>query len=202
VRALVTDYHLVFGYYLSGVALALLPATPVLGLAVAMVLRRAGWVTRAVAGGLAAWTAAVLLLTLTPGRLSYHPGVCAFIWSGTAGDLGSTDAKILNILIFVPIGLLAAALVRRSWLPMAGVFLLSPAIELTQREFPSINRSCDLVDVIDNVGGTVAGATIGLLLVWVVASFPSGRPPTNRSAPGSGGQHPPTPGAVPVGRET
>jgi hypothetical protein len=163
--ALVGDYHLVFGYYLSGFALALLPTVPVLGVLVALVLRRTAWSTRVIAGALAAWTFAVLLVTLSPGRVSYHPGVCAFFWSGTAGDLGSTDAKILNILIFVPIGLLAALLVRRSWLPLAGAFLLSAAIELTQRQYPSLHRSCDLVDVIDNTGGVLIGAVGGLVLV-------------------------------------
>ncbi len=100
------------------------------------------------------------MVTLTPGRVSYHPGVCAFFWSGTAGDLGSTDAKILNILMFVPVGFLAALLVRRSWLPLAVALCLSPAIELTQREFPSIRRACDLVDVLDNLGGAVGGAAV------------------------------------------
>src|SRR4051794_38838775 len=99
--ALVGGYHLVFGYYLSGIALALLPTVPVLGGVVVVALRRTGWPTRLAAGALAAWTLAVLLVTLSPGRVSYHPGVCAFRWSGTAGDLGSTDAKVLNILIFV-----------------------------------------------------------------------------------------------------
>src|ERR1700712_1945560 len=140
--ALAGDYHLVFGYYLSGIALALLPAGLVLGAVVAWAMRRSGALTRLVAGALVAWTAAVLLVTLTPGRrASYHPGVCAFFWSGTAGDLGSTDAKILNILMFVPLGLFAALLVRRSWLPLAAALLLSPAIELTQREVPLLPRA-------------------------------------------------------------
>jgi VanZ like protein len=165
----ISDYHQVFGYSLAGVALALLPVVPVLGLVVALVLRRTGPVYRWVWGALVAWTAAILLVTLTPGRVSYHPGVCAFFWSGTASDLGSTDAKILNVLMFVPLGFLAALLVRRTFLPLALALLLSPAIELVQREFPSIRRSCDLVDVIDNVGGAVAGAAIGFVLVAVGA---------------------------------
>jgi hypothetical protein len=172
--AVVSDYHLVFGYYLSGIALLLLPAAAVLGLLVALALRRSPATTRIVAGALVAWAGAILLVTLTPGRRSYHPGVCAFFWSGTAGDLGSTDAKILNILMFVPLGFLAALLVRRSWLPLAVALCLSPAIELTQREFPSIRRACDLVDVLDNLGGAVAGAVIGLVLVVIGGLFPTG----------------------------
>jgi len=176
------DYHLVFGYYLSGIALALLPAAPLLGVLVALALHRTGWTTRVVSGALVAWTFAVLLVTLTPGRVSYHPGVCAFFWSGTAGDLGSTDAKVLNILIFVPVGLLAALLVRRSWLPLGLAFLLSAAIELTQRQYPSLHRSCDLVDVIDNTGGVLIGAVGGLVLVGVGALVV----PPRASAPGEG----------------
>src|SRR3954447_9565489 len=139
--AVASDYHLVFGYYLSTSAFVLLPAAAVLGLVVALALRRSRSGTRLVAGSLVAWTGAVLVITLTPGRVSYHPGVCAFFWSGTAGDLSSTDAKILNILMFVPVGFLAALLVRRSWLPLAVALALSPVIELAQREFPSIRRA-------------------------------------------------------------
>jgi hypothetical protein len=177
--AVVSDSYLVFGYYLSGLALALLAVVPVIGLVIALAMRRSGRVTRLVWGALAAWTAAILVVTLTPGRVSYHPGVCAFFWSGTARDLGSTDAKVLNILMFVPLGLLAALLVRRSWLPLAAALLLSPAIELVQREYPSIRRACDLVDVVDNVGGAIAGAAVGLVLVGmgglVTHSFGSAR---------------------------
>ena len=172
---LVADYHLVFGYYLSGIALALLPVVPVVGVLATLVMRRSGPGTRLVWGALAAWTAAIVLVTLTPGRVSYHPGVCAFFWSGTASDLGSTDAKVLNVLMFVPLGLFAALLVRRTVLPLAGALLLSPAIELVQREVPSIRRACDLVDVLDNLGGAVAGAAIGLVLVSVGAVFTTPR---------------------------
>lgn len=182
--AVTSDYHLVFGYPLSGLALLLLPVVPLLGLAVAVLLRRTGPVSRLAAGGLVAWTAAILLVTLTPGRRSYHPGVCAFFWSGSAGDLSSTNAKILNILMFIPLGLFAALLVRRSVLPLAFALVLSPAIELAQRQYPSLHRSCDLVDVIDNIGGTVIGAAGGLVLVAVGALVV----PTRRrlSAPRSG----------------
>jgi hypothetical protein len=172
-RAVASDYHLVFGYYLSTIAFVLLPAAAVLGLLVYLALRRSGRLTRLIAGAWVAWTGAVLVVTLTPGRVSYHPGVCAFFWSGTAGDLGSTDAKILNILMFVPVGFLAALLVRRSWLPLGVALCLSPAIELAQREFPSIRRACDLVDVLDNLGGAVGGAAVGLVLALIAGLLPT-----------------------------
>jgi hypothetical protein len=170
--SVVTDYHQVFGYYLSGIALALLPAVPVVGLLVALARRRSSRGVRMASGLLAATFTAILLVTLTPGRMSYHPGVCAFYWTGTARDLGSTDGKLLNILMFVPLGFFAAMLVRRTRLPLLGALLLSPAIELTQRELPSLRRACDLVDVVDNVGGAVVGAVAGLVVVWAVSRFP------------------------------
>src|SRR6185437_2803657 len=156
----------VLGYPLSGWALALAPLVPVVGGGVLLALRRRGWAAAIGWGMLAGWLVAVVLVTLTPGRLSYHPGVCAFAWSGSASDFGSTDAKILNVLMFVPLGLFAAMLVRRTVLPLLLSPLVSPAIEWVQREFPQLHRSCDLVDVIDNSTGLAIGAVGGLLVVW------------------------------------
>jgi glycopeptide antibiotics resistance protein len=63
----------------------------------------------------------------------------------------------------------AAALIGVWRWPLVLAFLLTVGVELTQRQIPAINRSCDIVDVLDNTVGVLIGAAAGLLVVAAVA---------------------------------
>jgi VanZ like family len=173
VGAAADRFQHVLGYSLSGWALLLGPLVPLVGVAVALLLRRQGPVVRVLAGCFAGSCAAILLITLTPGRTpGFSAHSCSLVLTGLSSDAWSRDARTLNILIFVPVGFFAATLVRASKWPLVLAFGLSFAVELSQREIASIHRSCDVIDVVDNTLGALIGAAVGLLVVWVVARFP------------------------------
>ena len=165
-----SDYHLFFGYYLSNIALLLLPVALTAGVVVALAVRSRGWLPRALLGGYVTVVGAILLVTLTPGRVT-RPGAgsCSLEFGAVLSDSWSGHARLLNVLMFVPLGLLGAALVRSWRTPLVLALLLTFAVELTQRELPAIRRSCDVVDLADNTLGAVIGATVGLLLVGLAA---------------------------------
>lgn len=75
------------------------------------------------------------------------------------------DDASLNVFLFMPLGLVLAALPRRTrgWsiLAAAGAPVV---IETLQLLLPAIGRGCESADVVDNLTGLVAGLLIGLLV--------------------------------------
>lgn len=169
-----------------GVMLALIVLSGGLCALLALALRpRLGWLTAWSIGGLV-WSVAVIgILTLIPANGA--PGVvsaegrlttCSWDIGGPAPDgfwILSGGQRMLNVLVFVPAGVLlvlAAARWRAAWvlvpLGLAGLAAYSAAIEATQLELARIDRACDVTDVIDNVTGAVLGVGVGVLLALVL----------------------------------
>lgn len=126
---------------------------------------------------LAAYTAFVLVVTLTP-RM---PGT-GFVGRLVNGVLDALHAQglflavdynvvefIANVGMFVPLGVLAALLVRSRWILVAGT-ALSGLIELYQGAFLP-TRVGEWRDVLSNSLGFVAG----VLVVWMINAWRSAR---------------------------
>jgi glycopeptide antibiotics resistance protein len=73
---------------------------------------------------------------------------------------------LANIALFVPLGYLLTALVRRPVLVLALCLLGSAAIELSQREFLP-TRVPSVADVQHNVLGAVVGVLLAVPLIWI-----------------------------------
>lgn len=129
--------------------------------------------------------AGLAALTLTPSRVEQSmPNFLDLILS-TAHRLGWTSLDfaglevIANILVFLPIGVLAFVLLpRRFWLLAILIGpLLSLAIETAQRvALP--HRIATLNDVIANSAGALLGVVLALLCTLVFAARSSPRPPS------------------------
>lgn len=110
--------------------------------------------------GLAAAVAAELSVTVffpSPGHTS---GQCVLNRNYT--EPFATEQGLLNLAMFVPIGLLGVLAVRRVLPAFLGASLLSVATELCQALAPWVGRACDSSDVVMNV----LGAGIGTLAAW------------------------------------
>jgi VanZ like family len=110
--------------------------------------------------------AVILLLTLTPTQATE-------LWRGwsncvVCGEDGASD-MVLNVLLFLPLGLLFGLRARRRWIWLPLAMFLSLGIELTQLVIPG--RYSTLSDVITNT----TGAGIGLLLAAALEAEPATR---------------------------
>lgn len=77
-----------------------------------------------------------------------------------------TDPEsLLNLVLFVPLGLLAVLAVRRVWPPTLLVLVLPAVIELAQLRIPG--RECSGIDYLTNVAGGLVGVLLGWLLLRV-----------------------------------
>lgn len=138
------------------------------------VARRLG-TRRSVAWLLVASVGAILALTIAPSRIALDGGPtlpmhCDFSRFGPA-PLASYlvfDDPIVNVLIFVPLGLAIA------WLPprprrilLVAALLFPVAIETTQALVATMGRACESGDVFDNDFGLVFGLVIGLVLARI-----------------------------------
>jgi hypothetical protein len=160
----------------SGLACALL----------ALALRpRLGWLTAWSIAGFVWWVGVIGILTLIPANGA--PGVvpaegrlttCSWDIGGPAPEgfwIFSGGQRMLNVLVFVPAGVLlvlAAARWRSAWLlvplGLVGLAAYSAAIEAIQLELARIDRACDVTDVIDNVTGAVLGVGLGVVLALLL----------------------------------
>ena len=148
-----------------------------LALVVYLVLRRRGHSSRALLSAvLTAWTGMVLLATLGPQRLGpiqierHGRRVCAVLPHLSPWGALHDDQRLLNVLLFIPLGALVFVFHRRAAARVAVMVALLPiVIESVQYVFRSLNRACDGTDVVDNWMGLVIGLAIGLVVavpVW------------------------------------
>jgi membrane associated rhomboid family serine protease len=136
-------------------------------------------VRRLLAVGYVAHLLALLYLTLTPEADAAGSGVGAVTRAARA--LGATAVTAvhveiaLNVVLFVPLGLLGMLLFRRRWWTWVPVGLaVSLFIEGFQLLFLA-NRSATATDLVANTSGALAGALLGHLL-----SHPLDHRPTKR----------------------
>ena len=86
--------------------------------------------------------------------------------------VGDFDA-VVNILLFITFGFGLGLLprIRRNLLIMAGAFLLTLFIELTQMLVPDLGRGCESADMIDNTLGLAIGLTAGITTSLIVSRY-------------------------------
>lgn len=117
--------------------------------------------------------ALVFTLTPTPGA-AYNVGSCysRFAQPSRADLIEPTDLS-LNILLFLPAGVLIM-LLRPVWAVMAvAIFalLMPPVIEYVQLSVVELNRTCSFLDVATNELGLLVGLAVGAIIrvVWEIA---------------------------------
>ncbi|MFF8295743.1 VanZ family protein [Streptomyces globisporus] len=118
--------------------------------------------------GLSAALVAELSVTVffpSPGHVS---GQC--VLNRNFSEPFATEQGLLNVAMFLPIGLFGVLAVRRVFPVFLGGALLSVATELTQALAPWVGRSCDSGDVLTNT----LGAGVGSLAGWTVVRATSG----------------------------
>lgn len=156
----------------------------VFGLLALLLIRPLGWVSAfSMAGFL--WSLTVIaLVTLTPLTAidlaipeDSRSTVCSYDIGGPAPDgfwIFESGQRSLNTALFVPAGallVLSVARWRAGWvltpLGLAALAAYSAAIEKTQLEVASIDRACDVTDIVDNVTGAAFGVALGVVLILV-----------------------------------
>ncbi|WP_311244544.1 VanZ family protein [Microbacterium sp. WCS2018Hpa-23] len=133
--------------------------------------------------------AGLALLTLTPSRVEQSmPNLLDLVLSATHRLgwewLDFTRLEIIaNVLVFVPVGILAFVLVPRRFWPLAVVLgpALSLSIEVAQRvALP--HRAATVTDVIANSGGALIGVFVAIAGTLLFAPQSSHRPRRNLEA--------------------
>lgn len=117
----------------------------------------------AIAVFLAAWLAGLLFMTLRPssGRGSLL-NLVPFSFEGP----GAVVDAVLNVGVFMPLGLLLAAAAVRFPVALLIGLLLSVTIELSQFVV-QVGRTSDINDLITNTTGTVLGWALGAAVMHI-----------------------------------
>lgn len=162
----------VLGYRVPDMVVVGLLAGVVLGLVVAVVgsRRELGAVRLVGFSGLTALVSFVLSVTLAPSGRSYRSGCSLALPADVLS--WSDDQRMLNLLLFVPLGLfavLAGANSRQRIFAPIVLIGLSAAIELLQST-AFVSRSCDATDLLDNGIGGIVGASLAALVVGACQS--------------------------------
>ncbi|MDN4639790.1 VanZ family protein [Agreia sp. PsM10] len=112
---------------------------------------------------LAAWLAGLLFMTLRPS--SGRGSLLNLVPLSFEGPGAVVDA-VLNVGVFVPLGLLLAAAAIRFPVALLIGLLLSVTIELSQFVV-QVGRTSDINDLITNTTGTVLGWALGAAVVHI-----------------------------------
>lgn len=150
---------------LPGVVAAILTATILSGWAA----RRLG-TSGTVAWLLLASVGVILAVTLTPSRSAFEHGATGVV-TCDLGRVGPAALEIylrfgdpvLNILLFVPLGMFISQLDHHRRHLLLAAALLPFAIEVIQAVAVPLDRACQGGDVFDNLAGLVAGLALGTL---------------------------------------
>jgi hypothetical protein len=123
---------------------------------------------RAMAAGLILSFGLIVAATLTPGVDPPHGGHgcdLSRIRPAPFREVSSLGEVSLNVLLFIPLGLLLGLLNRsRAKLVMiAGAIALPIAIESLQLLLTPLDRACQSADVVDNLTGLGIGLAAGVL---------------------------------------
>lgn len=117
-----------------------------------------------VAFGLLASLAFVMVVTLTADR---SVALSSCIWGAVPPvsplDIRPGSSRWLNTVLFVPLGFFAGLVAVRHWWIAALALAVSPFVELIQRHWDAIHRTCQIQDLVDNTWGLVCGLLIGVL---------------------------------------
>lgn len=135
--------------------LAFCAVLSIVGILAFTVFREAVLLVQAVASG--------ARLTM-PGWAGLGTGSPDTLWHALADPLGSTQL-LLNILLFVPAGLLLTVATRRPWPVLGALGGLSVAIELIQAVTGL--GAYDVADIVANFAGAAIGVGTAVLAGWV-----------------------------------
>jgi VanZ family protein len=111
----------------------------------------------------AAWLASVLFMTLRPGSGSGR--LLNLVPMRFEGPASVVDA-VLNVGVFVPLGLLLAAAAIRLPATILSGLLLTLGIE-TGQYLSQVGRTADINDVLTNTTGTILGWALGAAVVQI-----------------------------------
>lgn len=117
----------------------------------------------AVALSLAAWLAGLLFLTMRP---SSGKGTLLNLVPLSFQGPGAVVDAVLNVGVFIPLGLLLVAAGIRFAVALLIGLLLSVGIELSQY-LAQVGRTADVNDLLTNTTGTVLGWAVGTAIVHV-----------------------------------
>lgn len=123
-----------------------------------------GWASIALPLWIGAITAVILLTVWSTGG-SIGPRRCVVnhdLIEPFHGEQG-----LLNLAMFLPLGILGVFATHRFFLPTTGMVLLSGIIEITQGVFPALGRACDTSDLEMNGLGAIFGAAFAAILIRV-----------------------------------
>lgn len=156
--------------FFPGLAISVLVATGIYR----YVARRMG-ITEPIAWLLVMSFGGVIAATLTPGVEALLPmsGTAACdvsrIGPATLADYLALGTTSLNVILFVPLGVLIALLPRSRVMAFAiiGAALMPPAIEAIQLAATPLGRACQSADVADNLIGLALGFAAGSTGVWI-----------------------------------
>ncbi|MCP9958736.1 VanZ family protein [Streptomyces sudanensis] len=109
----------------------------------------------------------VASITITPSLSEFTSSFCSLEFPSpvSPGELAGTNQRSLNVLLFVPLGLASALTRRRRGLLVGASSLSLPfIIEFIQYAIPSFGRTCQGVDIVDNLTGLACGALLGVIV--------------------------------------
>ena len=128
--------------------------------------------SRVVAAASVAYVLLVLAVTLLPAPwpsdVTESPGGVLNLANWFAEETWSRGFNrdfMLNVLMFVPIGIIAGRYVRPWWLRILAPIALTFAIEVIQLPLP--DRISDPRDIVANT----LGAIVGILAMWIVTAY-------------------------------
>jgi hypothetical protein len=151
---------------------------PAIAIALVLALALSGWAaSRLGTGRVVAWlllanVGIILAVTLAPRSLALEPGSggnpsCDLSRLGPASIATYLSFRdpTLNVLLFIPLGVLIANLdgrrQRRAF--ASGAAALPLAIEIIQAFAVPLGRACQGGDIVDNLAGLVIGLVIGAI---------------------------------------
>lgn len=129
--------------------------------------------SRVIGAGLVVAVGIVLAATLTPGREALESGAvgggsCDLSRIGPAplSVLLGLNEQSLNVLLFVPLGLVIVLLPGSFWKVglVLGAVAAPLVIELIQMAVPPFDRACESADVVDNLTGLLIGLLVGAVI--------------------------------------
>ncbi len=123
-------------------------------------------VSRGMAWALIMSLGLIVAATMTPGAEAPNAGAgcdLSRLWPARFDQLLSIGTVSLNVLLFVPLGLVLGLLDRSrvKVVLLAGAIALPVAIEAIQLVVTPLDRACQRADVVDNLTGLLLGLAAG-----------------------------------------
>lgn len=119
------------------------------------------------------WVTAIgfMAVTLSPSNSIGSTRYCSWTTAIPGSALWSNSTvRLLNTVICVPTGFVAACSRRQRWSRSIVALSLPFGVEAVQWVAPFIGRSCSAIDAVDNLTGSVLGLSIGAATMLAVTA--------------------------------